>query len=75
MGAPSNAVSIIPVGEECTYDGKLLSYDDALKELPGVICDCGWRGSIAELLEDPDDPLPASTMWCPQCNTTGWVYE
>ena len=37
-----------------------------------VKCQCGWRGSMTELLAC--DEGCTETMWCPQCETAAWVY-
>ena len=32
---------------------------------------CGWHGEVADLLcVDKSE-----TLWCPQCRTSGWVYD
>lgn len=38
----------------------------------GVTClGCNWHGRGYELLCEPD----TSTLWCPQCGTSGWTYD
>jgi hypothetical protein len=40
----------------------------------GVHCDCGWNGDVTELI--PDDPdSSTSTLRCPQCTSSGWIYD
>ena len=66
MSAPEHAKPIGDTGFE--EDGKPVDP----KELPDVICQCGWKGNAAELLGvDPDEN---STLWCPQCTTSMWEY-
>ena len=76
MGAPNNAV---PLGftDWLKKDGKTkMTEAEARRSLPGVTCECGFRGLVGDLLEDPDDLNPRSTMWCPQCGMAGgWLYD
>lgn len=73
MGAPKNAE---PLGfKGWIFEGKQISEDEARERSPGVNCPCGWHGLMGELLVDPDDKNPDSTMWCPECNTSGWIYD
>lgn len=32
---------------------------------------CNWKGPAYELLVEPDN----QTMYCPQCGTSGWVFD
>jgi len=69
MSAPDHATPI-GQGEAQLVDAKT----GKPSPWPGAYCEgCGWRGSVAELLGvDPDED---TTLWCPQCGTSGWVYE
>ncbi|KKM17255.1 hypothetical protein LCGC14_1677560 [marine sediment metagenome] len=40
-------------------------------KLPGFICNCGYSGKGHELLCEDDD----TTMWCPMCETAGWIWN
>ena len=76
MGAPQNAKPLGCKGWIDKVTGEEMPEDKVRKVMPGVHCDgCGWRGSVVDLLEDPDDSDPRSTMWCPQCGSTGWIYD
>ena len=43
------------------------------EELPDFECECcGYEGNGRELLGvDPDEN---TTLWCPQCRTSGWIW-
>ncbi len=36
-----------------------------------VHCPCGWHGTVDDLLGVDYN----NTLWCPQCQGTGWVYS
>ena len=63
------------IGGTVNIDGKDIKYEDAVKELPAVNCNCGFRGSVLELLEDKNNDSSSSTMKCPQCTSSGWIYD
>lgn len=42
--------------------------------LPDFHCECcGYEGNGSELLGV--DPEEDSTLWCPQCTSSAWVWE
>lgn len=42
--------------------------------VPGFRCEaCGYRGEHSELLGV--DPEENTTLWCPVCRSSAWIWE
>jgi len=70
MSAPEHAKPV-GTGGWRNADDSLLSKEEVEAD-PAfqVICQCGWKGHVGQLLGvDEED-----TLWCPQCRTIGWEY-
>ena len=40
-----------------------------------VKCACGFRGTIGDLMCDPNDSKPPpNNFWCPQCEARAWSF-
>jgi hypothetical protein len=59
-----------PLGGEDWIDGH--GNPVAKGKLPGANCPCGWSGKVFELLADDDSDN--TTLYCPQCETSGWLF-
>lgn len=72
MAAPEHAKPLGKTGWE-HQDGKPMTTEEIMA-LPTVTCEgCGWKGHTTDLLcVDPDEN---TTMWCPQCGTSSWLYD
>lgn len=72
MSAPDHAR---PLGNSgWIYNGHEMNEKEAIESLPDIYCEgCGWHGNFVELLGvDPDED---ETLWCPQCGSSGWVFN
>ncbi len=68
MSAPKHAY---PIGKPTRDSGNKDEIAN-LETLPVFECDCcGYVGGGKELLGVDDE----STMWCPICRTSGWVWQ
>ena len=72
MAAPDNAITL---REESKTWVNHSEEDDAELD-SSVSCMCGWKGSLLDLLCDPEDTSEAANnFWCPRCRARGWSFD
>ena len=70
MSAPKNAVPLAGDSDLSEKGTRKLMRKGVSHEF------CGWRGTLGELLCDPDaDNEPVNNFWCPNCRSRGWIWD
>lgn len=67
MSAPNDAITLEEYADHADWgmaNAKHLTF-----ECTG----CGYKGAAGELLTEPEGSN--QTLWCPQCRTSGWVWD